>query len=304
MKHIFIIISIFILGVLILAYYLVYAPVDANSAESSVFLVKKGDGLNQISVNLQNEGLIRNRYLFAIYALHKNEAKNLIAGQYELSKSMAIPDILEKISSGDRIKRMVTIIEGWTVRDIEEHLNMGEIDESLEGYLFPDTYEVFPEEKLEDIIKRMEDNFGRKVASDLKDEMARQGKSLADIITMASIIEKEVQTIEDKKIVSGILWKRLKNNMPLQVDSTISYITRRKSTELTKEELAIKSPYNTYLNKGLPPGPICNPGINSIEAAVYPFNTKYWFYLSTREGETIFSSTLEEHEQARQEYLK
>ena len=174
----------------------------------------------------------------------------------------------------------------------------------LEGYLFPDTYEIFFEEGIEDIVRRMLDNFDRKLTLELKEEIASQKKSIFEIVTMASLIEKEVRTIEDKKIVSGILWKRLKSRMPLQVDATISYITGRKTTEITKEELKINSPYNTYKYKGLPLGPICNPGLESIKAAIYPKQSEYWFYLSTPEGETIFSKTLREHNEAITKYLR
>ena len=121
---------------------------------------------------------------------------------------------------------------------------------------------------------------------------------------MASLIEKEVKTPEDKKIVSGILWKRLENSIPLQVDATISYITGKKGDSVSIEETKIDSPYNTYKYKGLPLGPISNPGLESIIASIYPENSDYWYYLSTPEGKTIFSKTLEEHNIAKAKYLK
>jgi UPF0755 protein len=121
---------------------------------------------------------------------------------------------------------------------------------------------------------------------------------------MASLLEKEVKSLEDKKIVSGILWKRLENNMPLQVDATISFITGKKDANISIEETKIDSPYNTYKYRGLPLGPICNPGLESIIAAIYPETSNYWFYLSTPEGKTIFSKTLDEHNIAKQKYLK
>jgi UPF0755 protein len=253
-----------------------------GSEQPAVFLVKKGDGLNEVAYNLEKEGFVRNRYFFVAYALLKRQEKNLVAGEYELSYSMNVPAILEKISSGDRNKKMVTIIEGWTIKDIEEELNMGPIDSSLEGYLFPDTYEIYPDDTLGEIIEKMQDNFNDKITPEIKEEIASQGKSLKDIIIMASILEKEVQTLEDKKVVAGILWKRIDAGMPLQVDAESE----------------------TYKYQGLPSAPISNPGMESIVAAMYPINTKYWFYLSAPDGETIFSTTLAEHEQARQKYLK
>lgn len=121
---------------------------------------------------------------------------------------------------------------------------------------------------------------------------------------MASLVEKEVKTLEDKKLVSGVLWKRLENGMPLQVDATISYITGKKNAKILIADTQIDSPYNTYKYRGLPLGPISNPGLDSIVAALYPQESSYWYYLSTPEGQTIFSRTLDEHNQARAKYLK
>lgn len=174
----------------------------------------------------------------------------------------------------------------------------------LEGYLFPDTYEINKGENLEDSIRKILANFDRKLSSDLREEIEGQGKTIFETITMASLIEKEVRSLEDKKIVSGILWKRLKNGMPLQVDATISYITGKNTTRISIEETRIDSPYNTYKYKGLPLGPISNPGIESILAALEPVASAFWYYLSTPEGETIFSKTLKEHNLAKETYLK
>ena len=149
----------------------------------------------------------------------------------------------------------------------------------------------------------MRDNFDKKLTTDLREEIQKQGKTIFEIVTMASLIEKEVREKEDKEIVSGILWKRLKNNIPLQVDATISYITGKQTTKISREETQIDSPYNTYKYLGLPIGPICNPGIDSIKAAIYPKNSQHWYYLSTSEGKTIFSETLEEHNLAKAKYL-
>jgi peptidoglycan lytic transglycosylase G len=279
-KHILILILIIVLAAAAVFCFFIYLPQGCSGQK--VFLVGKGDGLNQIAGNLQSQELIRNKYFFIIYALLEKKDKKLVAGEYDLSCSMNVPEILAKISSGDRIKRMVTIIEGWTVKDIEERLNMGSINPSFEGYLFPDTYEIYPDDKIEDVVKKMHDNFDSKITPEIKEEISSQKKTLEQVVIIASILEKEVQTTEDKKIVAGILWKRMANNMPLQVDAEPE----------------------TYRHLGLPSSPICNPGLDSILAAVYPTDTKYWFYLSTKEGKTIFSATLAEHERARQKYLK
>lgn len=309
----------------------VFTPIEPDSDETVIFLVKKGQDAEEIGNNLKNQELIRYSSFFKWYASIINKADELKAGEYQLSSTMTIPEIVDRLASGEMIKRTITIIEGWSLRDIGEYFEEKEIalleqlfeldnkekndsyfsksfdflkdkpvNLGLEGYLFPDTYELSPEDGLEDVIEAMLNNFSSKTAGLIKD----QDKTTFEIITMASLIEKEVIEFEDKRIVSGILWKRLLTGMPLQVDATITYITGRNSIEILKEELAIDSLYNTYKYKGLPLGPICNPGIKSIEAALNPVETEYWFYLSTLEGETIFSKTLKEHNEAAVKYLK
>ena len=178
----------------------------------------------------------------------------------------------------------------------------------LEGYLFPDTYEIGKQglvnnELVEEIIKKVLRNFNDKLNSDLQEEIVKQDKSIFEVIIMASLLEKEVRSIEDKKIVSGILWKRLRNKVALQVDATIIYITGKKESNGFKQDVKIDSPYNTYKYRGLPLGPICNPGLDSILASIYPEDSEFWYYLSTPKGETIFSKNLEEHNIARVKYL-
>lgn len=289
-----------------LVWFGIYMPKSPYSEEAATFLVKKGDNIERIGVNLQSQGLIRHKYFFIGYILYKNKTKEMKAGQYELSSSMNIPDIVEKLVSNDRIKKLITIIEGWTIRDINNYLRDkgGTVPSELEGYLFPDTYEIFPEDGIEKIVAKMRANFEKKLTPELREEIVSQGKTIPEIVIMASMLEKEVKTFEDKKIVSGILWKRLESNMFLQVDATIIYLTNRKTTKILKEELKIDSFYNTYKYKGLPPAPICNPGLESILAAIEPQKSEYWFYLSTLEGETIFSQTLKEHNIAKEKYLR
>lgn len=174
----------------------------------------------------------------------------------------------------------------------------------LEGYLFPDTYQLEYGSSLEALVEMMLENFDKKITQELQTEMKRQRKTIFEVITMASLIEKEVQMPRDRRLVSGILWKRLNAGIPLQVDATISYITGKKTTKISKEETQIDSPYNTYRYKGLPFGPIANPGLDSILAALYPEKSNFWYYLSTPRGETIFSRTLEEHNKAKAKYLR
>jgi len=303
-------------------------PINKNSNEEITFSVRKGEGTKEIAINLEREKLIKMATLFRVYTIFTGISNKLQAGEYSLSPSMTIPEITEKLVSGDVIEEQITIIEGWDLRDLAEYLgemgfNKDEFlelikkdfsgdfsfledkpkDLSLEGYLFPDTYKIKKGVTLEEIINKALQNFDKKLTQELRQEIVNQNKTIFEIITMASMIEKEVKTLEDKKIVSGILWKRLENDVLLQVDSTIPYVTGKKDP-VSIDETKIDSPYNTYKYGGLPLGPICNPGLESILAAIYPESSDYWYYLSTPDGKTIFSKTLEEHNIAKAKYLK
>ena len=278
-----------------------------HSAQES-FVIEKNQSLFQISENLEREDLIKNKLYFTFYVLVKGKQKNLQAGEYHLSPSMAVPEIAEKIISGDTVKIIVTIPEGFTVKQIEKRIGLELPGENLEGFLFPDTYEFSLNITGEQALKTMQGNFERKI-SPYKDEISNTGKTLFEIITMASILEKEVKIFEEKKILSGIFWKRIDHKERLYSCATIAYILGRENWTFQemRTEIAlnrdIDSPYNTYKYLGLPPGPISNPGIESILAAMRPEDSDYWYYLSTPEGETIFSKTLEEHNKAKAKYF-
>jgi UPF0755 protein len=317
-------------GFSIFAWRDIYLPMEPGSSKSADFLINKGEGAKGISINLEKEGIIKSGLIFRIYVLFSGSSKKLQAGEYQLSPAMNTPQIIEKFISGEVIKQKITIIEGWDLRDVAAYLEASGVAKAeefleltkkdfgsvfsflkdkpknldLEGYIFPDTYEISPNDSAEAVLKKIMDNFDKKLNYDLRKEILRQKKMIFEIVTMASLIEKEVKSPEDKKIVSGILWKRIKIGMPLQVDATIAYITGKNTTKISREETKIDSPYNTYKYRGLPLGPICNPGIESIMAAIYPEESDYLYYLSTPAGKTIFSRTLEEHNIAKAEYLK
>lgn len=343
----------------------IYTPMKSGSSESVMFLVQKGEGTKEISLNLKKQGLIKNILLFRVHSINTALATKLQAGEYLLSPSMTISQIVKKMAKGDVITEKITIIEGWNLRDVGWNLEnrglyqaeelfeligfplidystkSGEMslpqnfssefaflqdkpkNVGLEGYLFPDTYYLRKQEisnfkQLQDLLTDILNNFDKKLTTDLREEIKNQQKTIFEIITMASMIEKEVSKHEDREIVSGILWKRLKIDMPLQVDATLSYIipmvepsrildeigTGKKTVEISLADTKIDSPYNTYKYKGLPLGPISNPGLESIKAAIYPKDSDYWYYLSTPEGETVFSKTLAEHNKAKAKYLK
>ena len=301
---IFLITSIILLISVFYIWWGIYLPKEFYPTESKMFLIEKGQSLFQIAEDLENEGLIKNKFFFDLYTLIIKAQGKLQAGEYSLSPAMDIAEIAKKIISGDVAKIIVTIPEGFTVKQIEEKLGVELPGENLEGFLFPDTYQFPLGVSGEEVVKKMRDNFEKKLTPDLREKIKTQGKTTFEIVTMASLLEKEVKGKEDKELVSGILWKRLENKIPLQVDATITYITGKKTTKISKEDTQIDSPYNTYKYRGLPVGPICNPGLESIIAAVYPESSEYWYYLSTPTGETIFSKTLEEHNLTKAKYLE
>ena len=293
-------------------YVAVNKPKDKEYQEDILFIVNYGDGLKSIGLNLYQEDLVWHNSIFIAYAIISNKSQSLKAGHYLLNKSMSIVDIVNVFYLGNSAEQRATIIEGWNKNDIAEYLSntIADFDADVflsngaEGYLYPDTYNIPYGYTEEDIIQLMLNNFNKKITEEMRADIASHGKTISDIVIMASIIEKEVRTIEDMALVAGVLWKRIEHNIPLQSCATIVYITGKKSTQVSSEETRIDSPYNTYINRGLPVGPISNPGIRSIEAAIYPKDSEYFFYLSKPDGETVFSKTFDEHVQAKNKYLK
>ena len=297
---------------------------------SETIVIEKGENAREIAFKLKEGNIISNPYSFLFLAFLENKWSKLQAGEYLLDSSMSSREILDILEQGKTVKETLTIVEGWDAKDIAEYLEikgmfskqevMDKIEEfnpgqfefladkpenlGLEGYIFPDTYFFGKNEPLENIIIETLKNFDRKLTDDLRNETKKQNKSVFEIITMASMIEKEVITFEDKQIVSGILWKRLKAGVPLQVDATVLYAMEINNGKVLTKDTKINSPYNTYKYAGLPLGPICNPGLESIKAAIYPKESAFWYYLSKPSGETVFSKTLEEHNIAKAKYLE
>jgi len=310
---------------------LVYLPQGLFFREEKFFdilEIKKGEGIHEIASKLAQTKIIKNPLVFEIYAVVKNKAKKIQSGVYVFYPFLNIPQILEKITTGETIEIKITIPEGWGLKEIEkklikkfpnqkfnlkslkikdfkkefDFLNDAPDENNLEGFLFPDTYFFSPLNDEKEIIKKFLKNFDKKLTANLREEIKKQNKNIFEIVKMASLLEKEVKTIKDKKIVSGILYKRLEENMPLQVDATIGYVMEK--NKLSLADLKIDSPYNTYKYKGLPPGPISNPGLDSILAAIFPVASDYLYYLSAPDGTTIFSKTLDEHNFNKNKYLR
>lgn len=294
------------------------------------FVIEKGEGVKEIAQKLEKLHLIRGAFYFEVYVWRENIGAKLQAGKYKVYPNMSIKEIAEKFVQGDIVldEVEITFPEGFTIKNMErrlhengfENINLTQFKPfffgsrfvflrnitavNLEGFLFPDTYKFDKDWDAEKIAGKMLENFDKKISNELLWEIKKQNRTIFEIIIMASVIEKEVATENDKKLVSGILWKRLGVGMPLQVDATITYITGKKTGEITLDDLRINSPYNTYIDKGLPIAPISNPGMESILAAIYPESSNYWYYLSKPSGESVFSQTLDEHNRAKAKYLK
>jgi len=310
-------------------YSQMYMPLNPK-AEERTFVVKSGENLNEIARNLEEEGIIKNHFYFIFYVLGKGFSGKLQAGDYLLSPAMTVSQITQKIKNGEVISReiIITIPEGFKISQIQERLRKNNLDflisdfkvkdfkedykflnnapqaASLEGFLFPDTYKFSPEATASEIVGKMLNNFDKKLAP-YRNEISGTGFTPYKIITMASLIEKEVKTFDDRQIVSGIFWKRLKEGRALESCASIAYILNVDKWRYSIEDTRKPSPYNTYLNPGLPPGPISNPGIDSIKAAIFPKDSPYNFFLTDPEtGKTIFSKTLEEHNLNKARYFK
>lgn len=235
----------------------------------------------------------------------------LVGFIFLLLGSFVLWKLIQRSTPPPTPRTTVTIPEGWLVEDIntllqEEGVLVGEsLSQDLEGYLFPDTYEFFLDSSLEVVQNRFEENFDNKLASL---NLSLSEEELEDIVIMASLIEKEVIDPKEMKLASGVLWKRIGADIGLQVDATICYIKAQQGEDnclpITKSDKQIDSLYNTYLYRGLPPGPIGSPGIDAIKAAASPAESPYWYYISEQEtGRTIFAKTLDEHNSNIVKYL-
>lgn len=270
----------------------------------------------EIGKVLKEEGIIKNVKWFLFWTNRYNVQKKLKSGIYEFKGRTPLKKVIEKLVKGEIALVKVTIPEGSNIYDIgnileKTHLikDKNEFIEyakknNLEGFLFPDTY-YFPYNiSIEGICMKMWKNF-KNIFEQIYDEEINEKnwENVKKIVTIASIIEKESGLSSEKRIIAGIIYKRLKKNMPLASCSTVEYALGYRKKRLTSSDLKIKSPYNTYIHKGLPPTPICNPGKDSLIAALNPIETDYMFFLSKGDGTNHFSKTYSEHLSAIREYL-
>lgn len=309
------------------------APVDPSDSATQVVTVQNGDTAGDIGAHLQQLGLVRSALAFRIAADQAGVGTSLAAGDYELSRSMSTPEIVQVLARGE-VKRglIATIPEGWRSEQIADRLEATGFASRadflaavtsppsvpgvellpqpapprLEGYLFPETYEVPQPTAGNHAAEMMVRMFAQRVGDSLR-APSDTGLSAQQVITLASIVEREAKVPSERATIASVYVNRLKQNMPLQADPTIQYAVASRDgpaaaaygywRDLSSADLEVDSPYNTYVHTGLPPGPICNPGEASILAALHPEHTDYLYFVATNDGsgKHLFARTLDEH---------
>lgn len=334
-------VSLSLLGLMLLVagsvlFYIWNSLQPTKSGEVKQITISRGMSANGVADLLEENGIIKNGFVFSYYLQLKGEGSRFQAGVYELSPGMENDAIIAKLNAGDTVAEATirfTIPEGYTLLQIAEKLDSeGIVDKTkflelvetdrtwgdaesvrdipkeaklhkrLEGYLFPETYELKKDSTEEDIIIRMLTETDRKLGTlpdDWQSVLETSGKTLHEILTIASLVEREVVVDEERALVAGVIYNRLAYPMRLQIDATVQYALDAPKQRLSLADLEIDSPYNTYKIDGLPPGPIASPSLASIQAALYPAETDYLFYVTKKDGSQthLFAKTFEEHQQ-------
>ena len=287
--------------------------------ENRLISIEQGSSLQEISRQLEEEGAIRSRHLFRIYAFITDKQGRLQAGTYRFGPEEDMVSIMEKITRGDVAQMSITIPEGFTFEQIagrlENRLNVesddimraaeerdwereylpdpDSVQWQLEGYLYPATYTITydtgPEELLTLMLERFEEQW--------LEEIASSGTELEvnELVTVASLVEKEGRLSEEKPLIAGVIYNRMEEDMKLQIDASVQYALEERQSRLLYRDLEVESTYNTYLHEGLPPGPIASPGDNSLQAALSPEESDYLFYFARSDGSHVFTETYQEH---------
>jgi UPF0755 protein len=332
---------VFVAGFSVYAYAKIHRSGSSESMPVT-FSVPKGATTREVGAGLKEKNLIDNNLIFVGYSLMRGANGKIQAGDYQLDRKMNMKEILETLTSGKVSKNLktVTIVEGATNDQIEKRLvdnglvTEGQFEDALnksydfnfaddarevdyEGYLFPDTYQFDATWNAEQIVERMLRNFDAKFTDQMVADMEAKNLSMKEVVILASIIEREVgrsssvdlteavrETMQrEREQVASVFYNRLEIDMALQSDATVNYVTGKSDRQAQFSDLEVDSPYNTYKYTGLPPGPISNPGIDSIRAAIYPADTDYLYFLSDISGKAYFGRTLDEHNANRARYL-
>lgn len=316
----------FLLGVFLSLGMGLFLVSPANKeGEEEVFVVHQGRSLREIAQDLENQRLVKSKTLFMLWTRIMGYSKEIRSGEYLLSAAMAPAEILEKLRRGRILTHPVTIPEGATREQIADLLHEKDLAQkalflsltedpavlkkyglsgpSLEGYLFPDTYHFSRGLPASMIIDTMVKRFGQMV-DPLRNQAGETAMSMEEIVILASIVERETGHPDERALIASVFLNRLKRGMRLQSDPTVIYGMESFDGRLRRKDLLEKTPYNTYVIHGLTPGPICNPGLESIKAVIFPAKTDYLYFVSKNDGSHHFSKTLSEHNRAVDRYQR
>lgn len=307
------IIALVVLGGIAISVYVFMLQPPAEFPVDRLVNVPEGT-LSEVSAILKENGVIRSEYAFQAFVMIFGDAHTVRAGDYIFKQPRDVIGVAKAISRGvfglEPIR--IRIVEGATTREMAiifrsqlerfNERNFLALAQPKEGYLFPDTYFFLPNATEETVIQSMTQNFDNRIL-ELMEPIINSGRTLDEIIKMASIIEREARIPADRRMISGVLWNRIEKGMALQVDAVFLYSIGKSTFQLTLADLTSDSPYNTYRQKGLPPTPIGSPSLDSIEAAAVPTENPYLFYLADRRGKTYYSKTYKEHLQKKAIYI-
>ena len=331
--------TIMIILMVIIAYVWIQFLPTKLSDESVFISIKEGASLSSVAKDLKKAGIIRNENALKVVMQFKGLSGQIKYGTHMFKGNYSISDVVKELTNPSTQSKKLVIPEGYTIAQIQEEINklsdknsnkftnlalnvpFSDVDfipsDSLEGYLFPDTYKIFGNIDDKQVISMMLENFRRRVNSVYYNDIVATGEkyfkeemfseSLYKVITVASLIEREVKVPEERSIVASVIYNRLSKGMPLQIDATVSYVPGKSTNNkerTTFTDTKINSKYNTYKIKGLPVGPICNPGIESIKAAIFPANTDYFYYVAKKDGSHVFTRNFNEHRKAISEVRK
>ncbi len=292
------------------------------------FVVQSGRSLRSVAQELDRTGVIRSQLALRVYARILNRER-IVVGTYSVSAADRPSDILRRLSSGETADVSVTLIEGWTAVQMDAALAKAGVlpagalasaiksdpvsapdflsdkpaQADLEGYLFPDTYKFERGAQASEVLAKLLETFGRRVDAPLREQIRRGGHTLFEAVTLASIVEREVATTADRRMVADLFWRRLKIGQALESDATVNYVTGKGLTSPTFADTKVDSPYNTYVHTGLPPGPIGNPGLDALRAVADPLPNDFLYFLSGKDGKTHFAATYDEHLANKAKYL-
>ena len=316
---------------------------QAQYSDKVTFEIIRGESVSQVADKLAKEHIIRNAWLFKKYLSFKKLDKEIREGQFEVSSPITLARVVNSLANPTQAETTITILPGWDLRDIADYfekngvvsstdflLVVGQsaynykiaqeiapviegdwkitIDKpnfvSYDGFLAPDTYRIFKNSSIENIVKKLITQRNNQFTDQMYADIDKSGHSVFEILTMASILEREVRDSKDRKLVSDLFWRRYDQNWALQADSTVHYAIGKKGNIFTTvEDRDSLSSWNTYRYPGLPIGPISTPSLDSIMAAIYPEHNDYWYFLTDNEGVVRYAKTLDEHNTNRSKYL-